>query len=24
VRRPTFANEWWHLVDVDPAKRPKR
>jgi ABC-type transport system substrate-binding protein len=24
VRRPTFANEWWHMVDVDNAKRPNK
>jgi ABC-type transport system substrate-binding protein len=24
VRRPTFANEWWHMVDVDPAKKPRK
>ena len=22
-RRPVFWNEWWHLVDVDPARRGK-
>ncbi|MFO1218539.1 MAG: ABC transporter substrate-binding protein [Burkholderiaceae bacterium] len=22
-RRPLFWNEWWHMVDIDPSKRPK-
>jgi ABC-type transport system substrate-binding protein len=22
-RRPLFWNEWWHMVDIDPAKKPK-
>jgi ABC-type transport system substrate-binding protein len=21
-RRPVFHNEWWHMVDLDPARRP--
>jgi hypothetical protein len=23
LRRPTFGQEWWQMVDIDPAKRPK-
>jgi ABC-type transport system substrate-binding protein len=23
-RRPLFWNEWWHMVDIDPAKKPAR
>jgi ABC-type transport system substrate-binding protein len=23
VRRPTFANEWWHMVDIDPQRQRK-
>jgi ABC-type transport system substrate-binding protein len=22
-RRPVFWQEWWHMVDIDPAKKPK-
>jgi ABC-type transport system substrate-binding protein len=23
LRRPTFGQEWWQMVDIDPAQRPK-
>jgi hypothetical protein len=22
-RRPVFWNEWWHMIDIDMAQRPK-
>jgi ABC-type transport system substrate-binding protein len=24
LRRPLFGQEWWHLVDIDPSKKPAR
>jgi hypothetical protein len=22
-RRPLFWGDWWHMVDIDPARRPQ-